>query len=121
MTRSIATSRFSKGMGILLALAVAPVFSAGGWAPERSAHAIIGMPLTPMSYAGVARRTARRTAYVGAAAATTAVVGTAAAAATVATLPPGCIPSGGVYGCGGTYYRPYYQGPNVVYQVVPGP
>jgi hypothetical protein len=29
------------------------------------AHAIIGMPLTPMSYAGVARRTTRRAAYVG--------------------------------------------------------
>jgi hypothetical protein len=37
------------------------------------AHAIIGRPLTPLSYAGVARRTTRRavrrTAYVGAAAA----------------------------------------------------
>jgi hypothetical protein len=31
------------------------------------AHAIIGMPLTPMSYAGVARRTTRRMAYAGAA------------------------------------------------------
>jgi hypothetical protein len=30
---------------------------------------IIGMPLTPMSYAGVARRTARRAAWYGAAAA----------------------------------------------------
>ena len=27
------------------------------------AYAIIGMPLTPMSYAGVARRTVRRAAY----------------------------------------------------------
>jgi hypothetical protein len=27
------------------------------------AHAIIGMPLTPMSYAGVARRTVRRAYY----------------------------------------------------------
>jgi hypothetical protein len=34
----------------------------------RSAHAIIGMPFTPLSYAGVARRTARRTvAFEGAA------------------------------------------------------
>jgi hypothetical protein len=31
------------------------------------AQAIIGMPLTPMSYAGVARRTVRRSAYYGAA------------------------------------------------------
>jgi hypothetical protein len=27
------------------------------------AHAVVGRPLTPVSYAGVARRTARRTAY----------------------------------------------------------
>jgi hypothetical protein len=26
-------------------------------------YAVVGMPLTPMSYAGVARRTVRRTAY----------------------------------------------------------
>jgi hypothetical protein len=35
---------------------------------QRDAHAIIGMPLTPMSYAGVARRTTRRAVYMGAAA-----------------------------------------------------
>jgi hypothetical protein len=29
------------------------------------AQAIIGMPLTPMSYAGVARRTVRRSYYYG--------------------------------------------------------
>jgi hypothetical protein len=33
----------------------------------RPAHAVIGMPLTPMSYAGVARRTTRRAVYYGAA------------------------------------------------------
>ncbi len=69
-----------------------------------------------MSFAGVARRTVRRTAYVGAAATTTAV-----AAATIATLPAGCVMTGAVYSCGGAYYRPYYEGPNVVYQSVPGP
>ena len=31
-----------------------------------TAHAIVGRPLTPMSYAGVARRTTRRAAYAGA-------------------------------------------------------
>jgi hypothetical protein len=31
-----------------------------------SAEAVIGRPLTPMSYAGVARRTTRRAAYAGA-------------------------------------------------------
>jgi hypothetical protein len=40
-----------------------------------SADARIGRPLTPMSYAGVARRTARRGAYVGAAAAGAAAAG----------------------------------------------
>jgi hypothetical protein len=33
-----------------------------------SAHAVIGRPLTPVSYAGVARRTTRRAVAVGAAA-----------------------------------------------------
>src|SRR5262249_50556060 len=49
----------------------------------RRAHAIIGRPLTPMSYAGVARRTARRTAYAGAA--------YGAAVAPVTALPAGCV------------------------------
>jgi hypothetical protein len=34
----------------------------------RPAHAIIGRPLTPLSFAGVARRTTRRAVYAGAAA-----------------------------------------------------
>jgi hypothetical protein len=34
--------------------------------PITEAHAIIGRPLTPMSYAGVARRTVRRAPYVAA-------------------------------------------------------
>jgi hypothetical protein len=38
------------------------------------ASAIVGRPLTPMSYAGVARRTTRRAAYVGAATAAAAPV-----------------------------------------------
>jgi hypothetical protein len=33
----------------------------------REAHAIIGRPLTPLSFAGVARRTTRRAVYAGAA------------------------------------------------------
>lgn len=42
------------------------------------ANARIGRPLTPMSVAGVARRTTRRHAYYGAAAAGAAAYGTAA-------------------------------------------
>jgi hypothetical protein len=96
------------------------------------AHAVVGMPATPVSYAGVARRTTRRevaaTGAVAAPVATAAVVGTAAAVTTaavvgtrVAALPPGCttVMAGGVaYSqCGGAYYRPYYEGTNVVYVV----
>lgn len=45
------------------------------------AHAIIGLPFTPLSFAGVARRTAFRTmAYAGAASATAAATADAAAA-----------------------------------------
>jgi len=93
--------------------------------------AVVGRPLTPMSYAGVARRTTRRAAYYGAGAYYGAAPYYAPGAAAVATaayltaLPAGCAPavySGATYyGCGGTYYRPQYQGPNVVYVVVPAP
>jgi hypothetical protein len=47
----------------LLAL-VASLLELGGL--ERVAHAIIGRPLTPMSFAGVARRSARRSVAYGA-------------------------------------------------------
>lgn len=80
---------------------------------EREAHAVIGRPLTPMSYAGVARRTTRRAYRAGAyGAAVAAPVGV------VSTLPAGCgsVTTGGVYDCGGSRYRPYYDGPTVVYQ-----
>ncbi len=85
------------------------------------AEAVIGRPLTPMSYAGVARRTTRRAAYAGAyghgyayappPVATTSVV---------TTLPTGCAQavSGGVayYDCGAARYQPYYHGATVVYR-----
>lgn len=79
----------------------------------RPAEAIIGRPLTPVSYAGVARRTTRRTV-----AATTAVT-----AARMTALPAGCLQTqygGGLaYACSGIYYRPVYDGPNLVYVTVP--
>jgi hypothetical protein len=78
--------------------------------------AVVGRPLTPMSYAGVARRTTRRAVYASAAVASTAAL---------STLPAGCVPSvygaATYYGCGGTYYRPMYDGPNVVYVVATPP
>jgi len=107
------------------------------------AHAIIGMPFTPVSYAGVARRTAYRETEVVAAtaAAATAAQHSAAAAQAakpppppsppaggplpigmvVAKLPPGCVsaPVSGIeyYLCSGNYYRASFQGNNLVYVV----
>jgi hypothetical protein len=74
-----------------------------------NAQARIGRPLTPLSVAGVARRTTRRTvrrhAYVGAAAVGTAVV----VGAAVAALPASCgaVIYGGAqyYHCHGHYYQ----------------
>jgi hypothetical protein len=109
----------------------------------RDAVAIVGAPLTPVSYAGVARRTTRRVVAVEATAATAAATSAAAAAAAqpkppppppppppaagpvpigtvVHALPPGCAatPIGGVeyYNCApGVYYRAAFQGNNLVY------
>lgn len=58
-----------------------------------SADARIGRPLTPMSYAGVARRTTRRTVAVGAAAA-----GTAAVVAAPVVVTPACRQAVDAYG-----------------------
>jgi hypothetical protein len=62
-----------------------------------SAHAVIGRPLTPVSVAGVARRTTRRT-----------IRRTSVYAA---TLPRGCttviVEGATLQQCGGTYYQPY--------------
>jgi hypothetical protein len=94
------------------------------------AHAVIGRPLTPMSYAGVARRTTRRAVYSGAAygagaAYGTGVYGGGVYGGGVATLPGGCgrltVAGALYYGCGGTYYQPMYDGPDVTYVVVEDP
>lgn len=123
-------------LGIGLALWVIDV--PGDGLPVRSASAVIGAPLTPASYAGVARRTTRRVVYTEAAVASSAAAASAAHASTPppapppapAALPVGTIVSalpanceaatiGGVaYSyCGGVYYRAGFQGNNVVYIV----
>ena len=65
--------------------------------PKTDAEARIGRPLTPVSVAGVARRTTRRTIR------RTSVY--------VATLPGSCstvvIEGATIYHCGGTYYQAY--------------
>lgn len=73
---------------------VADVSLEGGFVlPE--AQAVIGRPLTPLSYAGVARRTSRRMIY--------------ATSIYAATLPQGCatvvIEGTSLYQCGTTYYQ----------------
>jgi IMP dehydrogenase/GMP reductase len=131
---------------VLGAAALFALWADGGIGPlqlRSAAHAIIGRPLTPVSYAGAARRTVRRTgrAYASVAAttavtatavaATQAAAGAATAAAAgasgvpigtiVAALPPGCVsaPIRGVnyFDCGGVFYRPAFQSNNLVYVV----
>ena len=91
-----------------------PLLLGGG-----EAQAVIGRPATPFSYAGVARRTTRRTVAAGA---YPAAVGIHPYVATgmVTALPGGCGPLvGGVYTCGAVRYQPYYSGPTLVYAAVP--
>lgn len=68
-----------------------------GWSPVKEAHAIVGRPATPVSAAGVARRTTRRV-----------IVRTSIY---VAALPPSCtvvvVEGTSLHLCGGTYYQPY--------------
>ena len=99
----------------LLAVVVSVVFGwvvsdISGVALIEDAQAVVGRPWTPASVAGVARRTTRRHIAYG---------------SMLYGLPPGCATLYAVgapyYHCGGVYYRPQYQGPNVVYVVVPAP
>jgi hypothetical protein len=108
-------------------------------APEmtfvNNAEAIIGAPLTPMSYAGVARRSVRRGGVAVAVAPpppTVVVVNTPPATPStvpigtvVQALPAGCTSvavSGVNYSdCGGVFYKTALQGNNLVYVVVEKP
>jgi hypothetical protein len=150
---------------LLVGLAVAAVL--GGFLVEE-ATAIVGCPFTPVSFAGIARRTTRRAVIFGAGAATAAAASTSAAEAsasaapapqpsqshpvptpaakpaaqppavapahaggappmgtTVGSLPGGCAESTvndiAYQDCGGVYYRPAFQGNNLVYVVVEKP
>ncbi len=73
----------------------------------QDAEAVIGRPASPTSAAGVHRRQRRRT------------VRRTTAARRVTILPAGCtrVVTRGVtyHRCGGVYYRPYYEGNQVVY------
>ena len=76
-----ATLAIGTGFGVLLVSDQASLTDPGTLVTQ--AQARIGRPLTPMSYAGVARRTTRRTVAYGAAAG-------AAAAGTYYYANPGC-------------------------------
>ena len=90
-------------------------------------EAIVGAPVTPVSVAGVARRTARRTTAAVASSTPAAAPAPAPAPAAappasgmVASLPSGCEAAGDLFRCGNVYYRPYMQGSTVVYAKVSG-
>ena len=141
---------FSKSTFGLLAFGVTLlVINPTNW-PESyftEAEARIGRPLTPVSYAGVARRTTRRTVYAASAVtagayATTAVVSQPVTVvqqpvtvveqaaplpigSTLPSLPAGCssttVNNASYFTCDGNWYKPAMQGGNVVYTVVASP
>ncbi len=107
------------GMGLGVPLPVVPGI-------EHAAEAIIGAPLTPVSAAGVARRTAVRSASAAEQQQAAAAQAQAAASklpigTTVSALPTGCssvhVSGADYFNCGGTYYKPAYQSNNLVYVV----
>ena len=103
--RFVAAGAFAVGV---LATTFAPVV-----------EAVVGAPLTPVSVAGVARRSARRTTVaVASATPAPAPAPPPPASGMVASLPAGCVPAGDLFQCGNTYYRPYMQGTTVVYAKV---
>jgi hypothetical protein len=94
---------------------VAAVLAGGALLSADEAFAIVGRPLTPMSYAGVARRTTRRAVVAESAAAPVVAVPVAPPPGAVAALPAGCVAG---TPCAGVVYKPVYQGTTLLY--VPG-
>ncbi len=85
MTRT--SSRYALAFALgFAALAGGEDFVSGPWLS--SAQAVIGRPLTPLSYAGVARRTTRRAYYAGAATGAAVATGAAIAASRYYSYPP---------------------------------
>jgi hypothetical protein len=72
MTQSLSLAAGRAGLALAALLATDLLLPAGSFVGPAPAHAIVGRPATPVSVAGVARRTTRRTVV-----ATTAVVATA--------------------------------------------
>ncbi len=109
MINTYKRARSSLIVAIAMVLALGGVFGVAAIVLDSSpAQAVIGRPFTPLSYGGMARRTSRRTARRTAYRYSGGAYPTALPAA-------GCGYVGGVYNCGAAAYRPYYDGPNVVY------
>jgi hypothetical protein len=106
------------------------------------AEAVIGRPLTPISYAGVARRTTRRTVYAASTPTTVVVTednsyeqqqveqtpaqqSALPIGATLPSLPAGCgsntVNNQSYFSCGVNWFRPAMQNGNIVYAVVADP
>ena len=103
VTRIIIAAMLVLGAGSYVQMAGQRV-SLGFFQLISDAEARVGRPLTPVSVAGVARRTTRRTIRRG---------------AYIATIPRGCA-YGTYYGyslyhCGGTYYQKSGSGYVIVY------
>jgi hypothetical protein len=92
-SRMLVTAMILASATLLCGLLAEVVLDGGFLVPD--AQAVVGRPVTPVSYAGVARRTTRRAIYV------TSVYR--------ATLPTGCstvvIEGTTLYLCGTTYYQ----------------
>ena len=84
------------GAGCLLVSEQAILHQSGSLAT--SADARIGRPLTPLSYAGVARRTTRRAVAVGVGVGVAAGAAYAVAPAPVVVVPGGCVQAVDPYG-----------------------
>jgi hypothetical protein len=80
------------------------------------AMAVVGRPLTPVSYAGVARRTTRRAVVARSA---TTYQTTAYQTTAVTALPAGCAHvvahTASYYNCGSVRYSPVYSDGTLVY------
>ena len=83
------------------------------------AAAVIGAPVSNAAFTGTARSTTRRNSYTDSASVGTSGSAATGSASTLTTLPSGCTDfskAGIAYKkCGQVYYRPTYQGPNLVY------
>lgn len=137
MKLTLKTFAMTLSLAALLFVGEAPD-SPTGLTLVTEAEAVIGRPMTPVSYAGVARRSTRRAVYAGSAAAASSsaqqqqttsqpaqAAGSLPIGATVSSLPSGCTAftkdNVQYHTCGGNYYRAAFQGSNLVYSVVPRP